>query len=295
MVRVRWFLPLLLVASLVVAACGGSDPASSPSAKTPAELVDAAQKAVANQSSVGFDIKLGATLNGKLQGAGATAALLNGPLTLEIKGHSTTKAPEKFDATFNLGFSGGSFTGEVLTPDGKTAYIQLPSLLGSGWHRVDLQSASSGPSSGGSSSSLLSGLDANKFLKDTKVTSSGSTDTIAATLDIPALVSEVTQVARSAGSTGGAIGSSTQKAVKNAQGSMSFDKSSHLPTAFDATLKVIVPKGQSSSAAGLKGVDLTIHATFDDWSKDFTVQTPSGATPLPKNLFGGTGSTLSTF
>jgi hypothetical protein len=292
MVRVRWVLPFLLVASLVVAGCGGSDPASSPSAKTPAELVDAAQKAVANQSSVGFDIKLGATLNGKLQGAGATAALLNGPLTLEIKGHSTTKAPEKFDATFNLGFSGGSFTGEVLTPDGKTAYIQLPSLLGSGWHKVDLQSASSGASSGGSSSSLLSGLDANKFLKDTTVTSSGGTDTIAATLDIPALVSEVT---RSAGSTGGAIGSSTQKAVKNAQGSISFDESSHLPTAFDANLTVVVPKGQSSSAAGLKGVDLTIHATFDDWSKDFTVQTPSGATPLPKNLFGGAGSPLSTF
>jgi hypothetical protein len=292
MVRVRWFLPLLLlVASLVVAGCGGSDPASSPSAKTPAELVDAAQKAVANQSSVGFDIKLGATLKGKLQGAGPAAALLNGPLSLQIKGHSTTKAPEKFDATFSLGFSGGSFTGEVLTPDGKTAYIQLPSLLGSGWHKVDLQSATSGASSGGSSSSLLSGLDVNKFLKDTKVTSSGGTDTIAATLDIPALVSEVT---RSAGATG-AIGSSTQKAVKNAQGSISFDKSSHLPTAFDANLKVVVPKGQSSPAAGLKGVDLTIHATFDDWSKDFTVQTPSGATPLPKNLFGGAGSPLSTF
>jgi hypothetical protein len=254
MVRVRWFLPLLLlVASLVVAGCGGSDPASSPSAKTPAELVDAAQKAVANQSSVGFDIKLGATLKGKLQGAGPAAALLNGPLSLQIKGHSTTKAPEKFDATFSLGFSGGSFTG--------------------------------------SSSSLLSGLDVNKFLKDTKVTSSGGTDTIAATLDIPALVSEVT---RSAGATG-AIGSSTQKAVKNAQGSISFDKSSHLPTAFDANLKVVVPKGQSSPAAGLKGVDLTIQATFDDWSKDFTVQTPSGATPLPKNLFGGAGSPLSTF
>jgi hypothetical protein len=292
MVRVRWFLPFLLVASLVVAGCGGSDPASSPSAKTPAELVDAAQKAVANQSSVGFDIKLGATLKGKLQGAGPAAALLDGPLSLEIKGHSTTKAPEKFDATFNLGYSGGSFTGEVLTPDGKTAYIQLPSLLGSGWHKVDLQSATSGASSGGSSSSLLSGLDANKFLKDTKVTSSGGTDTIAATLDIPALVSEVT---RSVGSTGGAIGSSTQKAVKNAQGSISFDESSHLPTAFDANLTVVVPKGQSSSAAGLKGVDLTIHATFDDWSKDFTVQTPSGATPLPKNLFGGAGSPLSTF
>lgn len=291
MVRARWFFPLLLVASLVVAGCGGSDPASSPSAKTPAELVDAAQKAVANQSSVGFDIKLGATLKGKLQGAGPAAALLNGPLSLEIKGHSTTKTPEKFDATFNLGFSGGSFTGEVLTPDGKTAYIQLPSLLGAGWHKVDLQSASSGASSGGSSSSLLSGLDANKFLKDTKVTSSGSTDTIAATLDLPALVSEVT---RSAGATGGAIGSSTQKAVKNAQGSISFDKSSHLPTAFDANLKVVVPKGQSSPAAGLKGVDLTIQATFDDWSKDFTVQTPSGATPLPKNLFGGAGSPLST-
>jgi hypothetical protein len=292
MVRVRWFLPLLLVASLVVAGCGASDPASSPSAKTPAELVDAAQKAVANQSSVGFDIKLGATLKGKLQGAGPAAALLNGPLSLEINGHSTTKAPEKFDATFNLGFSGGSFTGEVLTPDGKTAYIQLPSLLGSGWHKVDLQSASSGASSGGSSSSLLSGLDAKKFLKDTKVTSSGGTDTIAATLDIPALVSEVT---RAAGATGGAIGSSTQKAVKNAQGSISFDKSSHLPTAFDANLKVVVPKGQSSPAAGLKGVDLTIKATFDDWSRDFTVQTPSGATPLPKNLFGGAGSPLSTF
>jgi hypothetical protein len=291
MSRLRWFLPLLIAASLVVAGCGASDPASSPSAKTPAQLVEAAQKAVAGQSSVGFDIKVGATLKGQLQGAGAAAALLNGPLTLEIKGHSTTKAPEKFDATFNLGFSGGSFTGEILTPDGKTAYIQLPSLLGSGWHKVDLQNASSGTTSGGSSSSLLSGLKADTFLKHTRVTSSGNTDTIAATLDIPALVSEVTQAA---GTGGGAIGSSTQKAIKNAQGSMSFDKSSHLPTAFDAHLGVVVPKGQGSAADGLKGVDLTIHATFDDWSKDFAVQTPSGATPLPQNLFGG-GSTLPTF
>jgi len=292
MARARWLIPLLLVASLVVAGCGGSDPASSPSARTPAELVGAAQKAVANQSSVGFDIKLGVTLKGQLQGAGAAAGLLNGPLTLDIQGHSTTKAPEKFDATFDLGFSGGTFTGEVLTPDGKTAYIQLPSLLGSGWHRVDLQNASAGSaSSGGGSSSLLSGLDAKKFLRDTTVTSSGDTDTIAATLDIPALVSEVT---RAAGTGGGAVGSSAQKAVKHAQGSMSFDKSSHLPTAFDANLGVVVPKGQGSAADGLKGVDLTIHATFDDWSKHFSVQTPSGATPLPRNLFGS-GSTLSTF
>jgi hypothetical protein len=288
MARLRWILPLLLVASLVAAGCGGSDPASSPSSKTPAELINAAQKAVADQSSVGFDVKLGVTLKGSLQGAGPAAAMLNGPLTLEIKGHSTTKAPEKFDATFNLGFSGGSFTGEVLTPDGKTAYIQLPSLLGSGWHKVNLESGGFGTSSG--SSSLLSGLKANSFLKDTKVTSSGNTDTIAATVDIPALVS---QIARSAGASG-ALGSVSQKAVKQAQGSMSFDQSSHLPTAFNAKLGVVVPKGQASSADGLKGVNLTIQATFDDWSKDFTVQTPSGATPLPKNLFGGTGTVLPT-
>ncbi|HEU0193004.1 MAG TPA: hypothetical protein VFQ71_02325 [Gaiellales bacterium] len=291
MARLRWLIPLLTVASLVVAGCGGSDPASSPSAKTPAQLVDAAQKAVANQSSVGFDIKLGVTLKGRLQGAGAAAALLNGPLTLDIKGNSTTRAPEKFDATFNLGFSGGSFTGEVLTPDGKTAYIQLPSLLGSGWHKVDLQSSSASTASGGSSSSLLSGLDAKKFLKDTTVTSSGDTDTIAATLDIPALVAEVTRVA---GTTGNPVGGSASKAIKNAQGSMSFDKSSHLPTAFDANLGVVVPNGQGSAADGLKGVALTIHATFDDWSKDFSVQTPAGATPLPRNLFSG-GSPLSSF
>jgi hypothetical protein len=290
MARFRWILPLLLAGSLVAAGCGGSDPASSPSNKTPAELIDAAQKAVANQSSVGFDVKLGVTLKGSLQGAGPAAAMLNGPLTLEVKGHSSTKAPEKFDATFTLGFSGGSFTGEVLTPDGKTAYIQLPSLLGSGWHKVNLGSADSGTTSGSGSSSLLTGLKANSFLKDARVTSSGNTDTIAATIDIPALVS---QIASSAGATG-AVGNTAQKAVKQAQGSMSFDQSSHLPTAFDAKLGVVVPKGQASSADGLKGVDLTIQATFDDWSKDFTVQTPSGATPLPKNLFGGAGAGLPT-
>lgn len=292
MARLRRLIPLLAVASLVIAGCGGSQPASSPSAKTPAELVEAAQKAVAGQSSVGFDIKLGATLNGRLQDAGAAAALLNGPLTLDIKGNSTTKAPEKFDATFTLGFSGGSFTGEVLTPDGKTAYIQLPSLLGSGWHKVDLQSSgAASTASGGSSSSLLSGLNARRFLKDTTVTSSGSTDTIAATLDIPALIAEVT---RAAGTAGNPVGGSAGKAFKHAQGSMSFDKSSHLPTAFDANLGVVVPKGQGSAADGLKGLALTVHATFDDWSKDFSVQTPSGATPLPKNLFSG-GSALSAF
>jgi hypothetical protein len=291
MARLRWILPLLLATSLVAAGCGGADPASAPSSKTPAELIDAAQKAVANQSSVGFDVKLGVTLKGSLQGAGPAAALLNGPLTLEIKGHSATKAPEKFDATFTLGFSGGSFTGEVLTPDGKTAYIQLPSLLGSGWHKVSLDSGgSSGTSTGSGSSSLFSGLKANSFLKDTKVTSSGNTDTIAATVDVRALAS---QIARAAG-TAGAVGNAAQKAVKQAQGSMSFDKSTHLPTAFNARLGVVVPKGQASSADGLKGVELTIQATFDDWSKDFTVQTPSGATPLPKNLFGGTGAGLPT-
>jgi len=263
------------------------------------DLLKASQDALKGAKSASFEITVAVKLDGNLQGAGAGAALLQGPLSLSLKGQAGKAdgpGAGKFDIHFALNFTGGSFSGEALSPDGKTAYIQMPTLLGPGWKSIDIskQMSSSGSSSGDSTNKSLEqlkalGLDPSKWLKNLSVSTSGSTDTIAADLDFAALISDVSALSNSP------ITPKDQKqldefqnGIKTAHVSESFDHSSHLPSALSAEFALDVPASLQKDANGLTGVDFKVDATFSDWNSDFSVTAPSGATPLNSGgLFGG--------
>src|SRR5204863_858668 len=125
-------LALLLVTLLAAAACGGGSSGSAGSSAggsgqmSAAELLKASQQALKDANSASFELTVALKLDGNLQGAGAGAALLQGPLSLSLKGQAGKadgNGTGKFDVHFALNFTGGSFSGEALSPDGKTAYI----------------------------------------------------------------------------------------------------------------------------------------------------------------------------
>jgi hypothetical protein len=295
-------LALLLVTVLVAAACGGGSSGSgagsggSSGSMSAADLLKQSQDALKNAKSASFDLTVALKLDGNLQNAGAGAVFLQGPLSLSLKGQAgmADAGSGKFDIHFALNFTGGSFSGEALSPDGKTAYIQMPTLLGPGWKSIDISKETSSTGSSDSSNQSLDqlkalGLNPAKWLKNVDVTSSGDTDTIAADLDVAGIISDMASLSNSP------ITPKDQKqiddivnGIKTAHGSESFDHSTHLPSALSAELALDIPASVQKTADGLQGFDLKIDATFSDWNSDFTVSAPAGATPLDSGgLFGG--------
>jgi hypothetical protein len=294
-------LALLLVTLLAAAACGGGSSGSGGSGggsgqTSAADLLKASQDALKNAKSASFDLTVALKLDGNLQNAGAGAAFLQGPLSLSLKGQAgmADAGSGKFDVHFALNFTGGSFSGEALSPDGKTAYIQMPTLLGPGWKSIDISKETSSSGSSGSSNKSLDqlkalGVNPSKWLKNLDVSSSGDTDTIAADLDVAGLVADMASLSNSP-----ITPKDRQQiddvvnGIKTAHGSESFDHSSHLPSAVSAELAIDLPASVQKTADGLTGFDLKIDATFSDWNSDFTVKAPAGATPLDSGgLFGG--------
>jgi len=309
----RALVPLLAVAALV-AGCGSSSGSgsggsssgggSTVSTTTAASVLNAASAATKDATSAAFDAKLGIKLGGHVAGAGAAgAALLQGPLTLELKGHAgkATGGKAKFDVDFALNYTGGSFSGEALSPDGKTVYVKMPLLMGPGWHSLPLSglnSSSAGSSS--SSPSTSSGLDAlkaeradpSKWLKNLSLSTSGGQDTISADVDFAQLFADISKISQS-GITAKdkAQMAQVEQAVKTAHGSLSFDSSTHLPTDENIHFAMDVPPSLQNQASGLKSVDLTLDISFSDWNQDFTVKAPAGATPFNSaGLLGGLGA-----
>ncbi len=294
-------LALLLVTLLATAACGGGSSGSGGSGggsgqTSAADLLKASQDALKNAKSASFDLTVALKLDGNLQNAGAGAAFLQGPLSLSLKGQAgmADAGSGKFDVHFALNFTGGSFSGEALSPDGKTAYIQMPTLLGPGWKSIDISKETSSSGSSGSSNKSLDqlkalGVNPSKWLKNLDVSSSGDTDTIAADLDVAGLIADMASLSNSP-----ITPKDRQQiddvvnGIKTAHGSESFDHSSHLPSAVSAELAIDLPASVQKTADGLTGFDLKIDATFSDWNSDFTVKAPAGATPLDSGgLFGG--------
>ncbi|HSD01376.1 MAG TPA: hypothetical protein VLB81_03355 [Gaiellales bacterium] len=294
-------LALLLVTLLAAAACGGGSSGAgsggSSGGESAADLLKASQQALKDAKSASFELTVSLKLDGNLQGAGPGAAFLQGPLSLSLKGQAGKadgNGAGKFDVHFALNFTGGSFSGEALSPDGKTAYIQMPTLLGPGWKSIDISKETGSSGSTRSSNKSLDqlkalGLDPSQWLKNLEVSTSGSTDTISADLDIARIITDASALSNSP------IKPKDRKqldelvsGIKTAHASESFDHSTHLPSALSAEFAVDIPADMQKDASGLTGLDLKVDASFSDWNSDFTVTAPSGATPLDSGgLFGG--------
>jgi hypothetical protein len=298
-------LALLLTVTAIAAGCGGSSSgsgsggssgSSSSGSLSATDLLKQSQAATKNATSAAFDMTMNLQLAGNLKGAGSAAAFLQGPLSLEIRGEAghVTGGAGKFDLNFALNFSGGSFSGRAVSADGKTAYIQMPTLLGPGWKSVDLSSATSSATGSSSSSTQQSlaqlkalGLDPAKWLTNINVTSTNGSDKIDADLDLKAIIADVARMSKSP------IPAKDQakldqfvNAVKTSHVSESFDSATHLPTDASLEFAVTVPPSLRKQASGLTGLDFKLDIAFSKWNEDFTVKAPSGATPL------GTGGLL---
>jgi hypothetical protein len=305
-------LVLLLAVAALVAGCGSgsgsgsggssSGGSSSVSTTTAASVLNAASAATKDATSAAFDAKLGIKIGGNIAGAGAGGALLQGPLTLELKGHAgkATNGKAKFDVNFALNYTGGSLTGEALSPDGKTVYVKLPLMMGPGWHSLPLTGLTSGAASSSSGSSTsnglgalkAAGLDPSMWLKNLSLSTSGGQDTISADVDLAKVFADVSKVSKS-----GITAKDKQQmaqleqAIKTAHGSLAFDSSTHLPTDESIQFAMDVPPSLQSQASGLKSVDLNLDIKFSDWNQDFTVKAPAGATPFNSaGLLGGLGA-----
>ncbi len=305
-------LVLLLTVAALVAGCGSgsgsgsggsSSGGSSVSAATAAGVLKAASAATKDATSAGFDAKIGIRLGGNLAGAGAGAMLLQGPLTLEFKGHAG-KVPggkAKFDLDFAVNYTGGSLTGEALSPDGKTLYVKMPLLMGPGWHSLPLNTPSSNTTGSSSPSSSRSegldaleaaGIDPSMWLKNLSLSSSDGRDTISADVDFMKLFADVSRMSQD-GMTAKDKAKLVQveRAIKTAHGSLSFDSSSHLPTEEKVDFAMSLPPSLRAQADGLKSVELNLDVKFSDWNQDFTVKAPAGATPFNSaGLLGGLGA-----
>jgi hypothetical protein len=257
----------------VAAGCGHSGSSSSgPSPTTPQGVIRAGSAAVAKQDAVGFKVKIGIHLQGAAQSP-MTSGLV--PQSLALEGSTATSGTGKADIHFVFNVTGGSFSGELLTPDGKTGYVSLPSLLGPGWHSFPLRA--SGRAGGASATAgLLAGLRPTRWLTGLKLTTSGDTDTVSASLDAPRMLRDL--AALGSGSVRPAQLAQARAAIREASGSVSYDRASQLPSAFQARLRVVVPR--SAGVQGLRGLDLAVDSTFSDWGKDFTVERPANATPI---------------
>ncbi len=279
----------LAVVAISAAGCGGSSTAST---ADPAELIKAGNAAVKDATSVGFDVKLSLDLNGQLN-APQAATIMNGPVTVELKGHAAKAqngSPAAFDATFTVDTSAASITGEVMSPDGKTGYVKIPVLLGQDWESFPINQHSSSSSTGSGTDTIdptgqmdkqLKGLNPQSWLKNVTVSSGDGNDTVSADLDPTKLAADIVSLSK------GAISASDQKqldeltgALDVAHGSVSYDQSTHLPSAVSAEVTVTVPKSLASKADGLTGFDFKVDATFNDWNQGVTVTAPSSSKPL---------------
>lgn len=305
-------LVLLVIVAALVAGCGSgsgsgsggsSSGGSSVSAATAAGVLKDASAATKDATSAGFDAKLGIRLGGNLTGAGAGAALLQGPLTLEFKGHAgkATGGRAKFDIDFAVNYTGGSLTGEALSPDGRTLYVKMPLLMGPGWHSLPLNtlnSSATGSSSPSSSESegldalKAAGIDPRMWLKNLSLSSSDGQDTISADVDFVKLFADVSRMSKDGMTAKDKVKLvQFERAIKTAHGSLSFDSSSHLPTEEKVDFAMSLPPSLQTQADGLKSVELNLDVKFSDWNQDFTVKAPAGATPFNSaGLLGGLGA-----
>jgi hypothetical protein len=275
---------------------------STVSATSAAAVLAAAGKSAKQATSVAFDATLGVKVGGNLQGSGAAgAALLNGPLKFEFKGHagSAGGGKPKFDITFAFNYPGGSFTGRALSPNGKVIYLQLPALMGPGWKSLSMAGVTHVGSAGSSTTGGLSalkaeGLDPSKLLKNLTMTTANGQDTISADVDVAAVFAAVAKVEKGQGAItvkDQRMIARLEKAVTRAHGSLSFDSSTHLPTNEQMQFAMTVPPSLSASAKGLKSIALNLDVKFSDWNQSFLVAAPKGATPLNAGgLFGGLSS-----
>jgi hypothetical protein len=305
-------LVLLLTATVLAAGCGsgsgsgsgGSTPGgSSVSTATAAGVLKDASAATKDATSAGFDAKIGIRVGGNLAGAGAGAAMLQGPLTLEFKGHAgkADGGKAKFDVDFAVNYTGGSLTGEALSPDGKTLYVKMPLLMGPGWHSLPLNTLSSGATGGSSSGSSdnqslqaleAAGVDPSMWLKNLSLSNADGQDTISADLDFQKLFADVTKMSQSGITPKDKLQLlKVEHAIQTAHGSLSFDSSSHLPTEEKVDFAMDVPASLQSQASGLKSIALNLDVKFSDWNQDFSVKAPAGATPFNSaGLLGGLGA-----
>jgi hypothetical protein len=300
-------LVLLLTATALAAGCGSgsgsggsSSGGSSVSTATAEGVLKDASAASKNATSAGFDAKLGIRVAGDLAGAGPGAVFLQGPLTLELRGHAGKAGGgrAKFDVDFALNYTGGSFTGQALSPDGKTLYVKMPLLMGPGWHSVPLNtvgSSATGSSSSGSSNNQslealkAAGVAPSKWLKNLSLSNANGQDTVSADLDVQKLFADLTRMGKTGMTAKDRLQlAEIERAIQTAHGSLSFDSSSHLPTEEKLDFAMNVPPSLENQANGLKSIALNLDVKFSDWNQDFSVKAPAGATPFNSaGLLGG--------
>jgi hypothetical protein len=282
------------VGILAVAATGcGSASGSSGGAAQAAAVVKAGQKALKGANAVGFDVKATVNLQGSLQGVNsAQGALLNGPLTLELKGHAQkTGSTGVFDTTFSLGSGALAVNGEIMSPNGKTVYIRVPMILGPGWQSMPIQSSRHAIDMKDGKNAVkrfqLRQFDPVNLLKNIAVTSESGTNTVSADLNVAGVIQDIVKLSHGQMTT--AQLRQFGNAIQVAHGSVSYDSSSHLPSAAHLEIAVQVPAKFQKASKGLTGADVKIDASFDDWNQAVHVTAPSSSKPLDLSHIQGLG------
>jgi hypothetical protein len=305
----RLLVPFLAAAAALAAGCGAAGSGSSGSSDDPAALLRQSARALQSAHGASF------TMSAKIGIEGGTAAAL-GDSTVKLSGRTGEKA---FDVKFEVGVQGMSLTGEALSPDGKTAYIQMPMVLGPGWYSVDMGQAAGkvedhgkqrGADPGNAKQrriarEVLALLHPEKWLDNVSVTHPGGSDRIEGDLAVRGVVDDVLAAAVATAKKEGESVTGTdlddanaeiektlpkiEKALRRAHGSVTLDADSHLPEALAADIDVQVPEDMRS-ATDPSAVSLALRFSFSDWNEAISVKAPANAKPLDLNDLGALGS-----
>lgn len=293
-----------LVLVMVAAACANADASQKPA--NPAQLRQSA-KALSHVHSFGFHAKVTLNVSGTPTGSAAPASALTGKATtLDISGHAAKSGKSGvFDATFSLENSLLPINGEVRSTGGRTVYIKLPALLGSGWksytvkpgafahHKLAGVNENSKDAAGAAVG--LKRLNPLSLLTNVTQSDNGNVRTLSADLDPAKLVAAVESLAAgSHQSHAGQIGQ-LGSAIKVAHGSVSVDTNTHLPTSISTEVAITTPHALVHRAMGITGFDLKTDVTFDSWNQPVHVSVPANATPLalnPQSLLSHSGLSL---
>ena len=264
------------LAVATAAGCGSGSSGSSGPPPSASALIRRAGTAIGKARAVAFDLTVHVSLKGHASGAGSTGALLSaGPITLAMRGQVETGG--RFSSTFAINAGGLSLSGKLLSANGRVGYVQAPAFLGPGWHVFPMPST-------GSSTAGMGSVDPATWLKHATVTAGSGTDTLAAQLNLAALMA---QLGRSSAAGGQAAAASYGRAVRDVHGSATFDSSTDLPTRAAGTIQISLPASMTAAAGGLRGATLDITVTFPSWNSPFSVTAPSGAKPVSPKMLSG--------
>jgi hypothetical protein len=302
----RLLVPFIAVLAALAAACGSGTQAGS---DDPAALLRQSADAMKDARAAAFSLSAAVEVDG--------AAGAQGAYTVKVSGRAGRfDDAGRFDVRFEVGMRGMSVAGRAKSADGRTAYVQLPLLLGPGWKSIDMTQVKDRLEAQGArpdaasreherlAREALEMVHPDRWVRDVEVTHPGGDDRIEGSLDVRGMVEDLLAVGLAMAQKEGNLVPGkeldriqrevekalpkVERALRRADGSITLDADTHLPTELRADVAVDLP-AEARSPGAPSAVSLAVSLSFSDWNEEFSVEAPADAEPLDLSRLGALG------